>query len=148
MPTLPSPAFLLAALILAIAGFGGGCYLGYDYRGGVESERVAEAQNEALERAREDAAAAIIAMAEAGRKNGLAEAAARQARTRGVTDANIKANSACDRDAESVGLLNDAIERANGAPDHAAGVPEEVRSDAEARRWLGPIFARLGVRGD
>lgn len=148
MPTLPSPAFLLSALLLAIAGFGGGCYLGYNYRGGLEAERIAEAQDETLERAREDAAAAIIAMADAARKAGVAEEAARQARSRGIADANLKANPACNRDAESLGLLNTAIDRANGTQAAPAGVPEEVRTDAETRRWLGPIYSRLGVRGD
>lgn len=148
MPTLPSPAFLLAALLLAIAGFGGGCYLGYDYRGGLEAERIAEAQNAALEGAREESAAAIIAMAGAARQAGLDEAAARQARSKGVADANLKARPECSRDAESVGLLNDSIDRANGSAGAAPGVPEEVRSDAETGRWLGPIFTRLGIRGD
>lgn len=137
---------LLAYICAATAIFGAGAYVGYQYADGRHAAAAAEAQERALEEARSRAEADKQETIERVRREMLAKERARTARERGVSDASIKANPSCSRDAESLGLLMDAISEANGADQRTGGVSDKVPPGTKAERRVGQGASFLGIR--
>lgn len=111
---LPSPTTLLATLALAVGGFGVGGYMGYNYGRGENAAGVATLQRQHLVRAIDNSIEDRDAAIERARSNVRYREKARVVFVNGVRDAKSSAVSVCDRSAESVSLLNDAIRVANG----------------------------------
>lgn len=143
---LPTPYRLLAAVLLLFAVFCSGAYLGYQYADGRNAKATANAQERALEAARQQSAADKVATIERVRRETLAAERARSAREKGMNDAIDKASSSCSRDTESLRLLMDAIGAANGTEAGAGGVPKALPTRSGAQGWLGQGDKALGVR--
>lgn len=146
---LPSPAVLLgiivAVLLSGIIGAGAGAFAGYRWSELTHVADVAAAQVKAIDDANTAVALATErAMAQA-RKEANARLAAREVRHKGELDAITKSRPECRRDAESVGLLNNAIDSANGEGPTGSGVPAEVRPTSEAAGWLGTLRSSMGI---
>lgn len=139
---------LLAWVGLVFLAFVSGAYMGYQYADGRNAAAAAEAQELALKGAREQAEADKQSAIETARREAVAQERARAARTRGVDDASKKASASCGRDAESFGLLMEAIHSANGTETGSSGVPVKVPQRTGTEGWLRPRNSSLGVRVD
>ncbi len=128
-----NPYLILAGLLFWLASCAAAAWLGYDYRDGKVAQQVARAQAETLKQAQADAAADLQASITRVRTEAVAQARVRAAKTIGVQDATLKARPDCGRDDQSLGLLNTAIDAANGAQASAGSMPPSVRSAAETR---------------
>ena len=133
MNLLLNPYLMLAGVLFWIASCAVAAWLGYDYRDGKVAQQVARAQAETLKQAKADATADLQASITRVRAEAAAHARVRAAKTIGVQDATLKARPDCVRDAQSLGLLNAAIDATNGAPASAGGLSAPVRSTAETR---------------
>ena len=145
LPALPSPTTLLVGLALACAAFAGGVYAGKEYESGqAAKEKVTEFASafDKIEKLVESDKTLAIEQAE---KAAIAKERARSARAKGVNDAVAKAVPACDRDAVSIGLLNDAIDAANGTSP-AAGVRGAMQSATQTDGQVRSGDPGLGVR--
>lgn len=134
-------------LAITVAAWLGGAYLGYQYCDGQNAKATASAQDALIKRLGEEADADKQEAVARARREAVAAERARTAHSKGVEDAVLKARPGCDRDAESMRLLNDAIDSANGTSS-AGGVPDKVPASASASNWLGPVRKALGVRHD
>lgn len=135
LPTF-EPYKLLGAVLLLISAAAGGAYLGYQYCDGQHARAAAEAKDAALEGARVQAEADKRAAIDRVRRETLAAAKAQLAKDRGMRDANLKANPECSRDAESVSLLVDAINVANGTGTDAGSLPKALPNTGGSRGWF------------
>lgn len=117
---------LLAAILFLASLFGAGAYTGYQLAAGHYAQAAADAQEQAIEGVRQQLEIDKQAAIERVRRQTLASMRARSAVSRGVSDATLKAKPLCGRDAESMGLLNDAIAAANGTEPGARGVPQSL----------------------
>lgn len=133
MNSILNPYLILASLLFWFASCAVAAWLGYDYRDGKVAQQVSRAQAETLKQAKADADADLHASITRVRAEAIAQARGRAAKTLGVQDATLKARPDCGRDAQSLGLLNAAIDAANGAPASAGGVSASVRFSAETR---------------
>lgn len=131
-----TPYRLLIVLLLALGIFGSGTYLGYQYAAGHYAKAAAEAQNAFDQGVREQAAVDKQEAIDRVRRETLAAAKAQSAKDRGMSDANLKANPNCSRDAESISLLVDAVTVANGAGANAGSVPEAVLKPPASKWWV------------
>lgn len=145
IPTLPSPTTLLVGLALVVLAFAGGTYVGKKYESGQNAKVKAEALEDTIDKIGKLVESDKTLAVEQAAKEATAKKRARSARAKGVSDAMVKANVVCDRDAVSVGLLNDAIDAANGTSP-AAGVRGAVQSTAQADGQLRSGNPGLGVR--
>lgn len=143
---IPLPYRILIALVFALAAFGSGSYLGYQYAQGRIAQELTDVKDRALEAARHQAEVDKQETIDRIRRETVAAERARNARSKGVSDANAKANPRCDRDSSSYGLLIDAINAANGAEAGTGSVPEAVRQGADTGKRLGQGAAGLGIR--
>lgn len=130
---MPAHYRLLAAVLAAIAFFGAGSYLGYQYADGRHAEAAARAQEQAIEGARQQFEADRQQAVDRARREAVAEERARSAKSRGVSDASLKAKPGCVRDTESLSLLHDAIRAANSETDPGS-LPESVSGSAGTGR--------------
>ena len=146
LPTLPSPTTLLVGLALVVLAFAGGTYVGKEYESGQNAKEKAEALSGTIETIGKLVESDKTLAVQQAAKEATAKERARSARSKGVSDAMVKANVVCDRDAVSFGLLNDAIDAANGTPSSASSVRRAVPAAAETGERVGQGGAGLGVR--
>lgn len=141
-----NPYVLLASLVLAIGLFGSGVSIGHKWAGRAHAAAVVAAQVEAIERVNQDAATEKQRALAAAKTEADARAKASARRHKGELDAVLKANPVCDRDSDSVRLLNDAIATANGDnPRSASELPDAVRADSAPSFWQRFGNPKLGV---
>lgn len=145
IPALPSPTVLLVGLVLIGVAFTGGAYVGKEYESGQNAKVKAEALEDTIDKIGKLVESDKTLAIQQAEKEAIAKERARSARSKGVSDAMVKANVVCDRDAVSFGLLNDAIDAANGTSP-AAGVRGAVQSTAQADGQLRSGNPGLGVR--
>lgn len=139
---------LLAWVGLVFLALVSGAYVGYQYADGRNAAAAAAAQERALTEARQRAEADKQAAVETARREAVAQERARAVRTKGVDDAAKKASASCGRDAESFGLLMEALNSANGTETGSSGVPVKVPQRTGTEGWLRPRNSSLGVRVD
>lgn len=146
IPVLPSPTTILVGIVLIGVAFAGGAYVGKEYESGQNAKAKVEELSGTLttigKLVESDKSLAIQQAA----KEATAKERARAARSKGVSDAMVKANVVCDRDDVSFGLLNDAIDAANGATGSPAGVRIAVQPATQADGQVGSGDTGLGVR--
>lgn len=130
-----NPYVLLGALLSAMALFAGGYSLGKQHEADACVARQSAVTNAALADARTQSEADIAAAQVKAKAAVLADARNREAKLNGVIDALRKSRPSCGRDAESAGLLNAAIDAANGDPQAGTTerVPDGVLSPDEAK---------------
>lgn len=145
IPTLPSPTTLLVGLVLVGLAFAGGAYVGKEYESGQNAKAKVEELSGTLttigKLVESDKSTAIQQAA----KEATAKERARAARSKGVSDAMVKANVVCDRDDVSFGLLNDAIDAANGTSP-AASLRGSMQSATQTDGQVGSGGTGVGVR--
>lgn len=134
-------------LAITIAAGLGGAYLGYQYCDGQNAKATASAQDALIARLGKEALTDKQEAVARARREAVAAERARAAHGRGVEDAILKAKPGCDRDDESLRLLTDAINEANGTGG-AGGMPDKVPAGTGTSNWLGPVRKALGVRHD
>lgn len=110
-----NPWPIIAGLLFWLASVAGAAWLGYDYKAGKVAQEIAKAQADTLQQAIAAAETDKEAAVERAEKEATARATAAAAKSKGQTDANLKANANCSRDADSMRLLSEAIDTANGA---------------------------------
>jgi hypothetical protein len=142
-----NPYILLAMLALALGSFGGGVSVGYKWEKNAHLAAVAAAQNAAIEAANREAAAEKLRALAAAKAEADARLAATTIRLKGQLDAARKANPLCNRDADSLGLLNESIAAANGDAPAASPVPDPVRPDAKTFDWFRSGRETMGISG-
>jgi hypothetical protein len=121
-----NPYALLAALLAFLAvGFGGYRY-GYSRAEDAVAARVATAQEQAIAAANRDVEAATSRAVESAKAEAAARLSATKRRIEGERDAAIKARPECGRDAESMGLLQRALDSANGSPTATSSLSDHV----------------------
>ena len=146
LPTLPSPTTLLVGLVLIGLSFAGGAYVGKEYEAGENAKEKVNEFTSAFDKIEKLVESDKTLAIEQAEKAAIAKERARTARAKGVNDAVAKAVPACDRDAVSVGLLNDAIDAANGAPGSPSSVRGTVPTATQTSGRDGQSSAGLGVR--
>ena len=128
---LPSPTTALVGLVLTGLAFAGGTYVGKEYESGQNAKVKVETLNATIDKIGKVVESDKLLAIQQAEKAAIAKERAISARRKGVNDAMAKANVVCDRDAVSFGLLNDAIDAANGASP-AAGVRDSMRTAPQA----------------
>lgn len=144
---MPSPTVLLVCLTLGLGLFGSGVSIGVKWERNDTLARIAVAQDTAIKAANAAVAAETERAVAREKAAATARAKAREVRHQGELDAAKKSRPECARDSDSMGLLNNAIDDANGVAAGAAGMRAPVRSVGEASGWLGAITEKLGVPG-
>ena len=144
--TIPSPTTLLVGLVLVALSFAGGAYVGKEYEQGEAAKQKVTEFTSAFDKIEKLVESDKTLAVEQAEKAAIAKERARSARAKGVNDAVTKAVPACDRDAVSVGLLNDAIDAANGTQSPASSVRGAVPAPAQTGERNGQGGAGLGVR--
>ena len=127
---------IIGIAIAILLAFGCGAYLGYQYCDGHVAKAYAEAQDAAITRFSEQADADKQDAIDRAQREAVAEERARTAKSKGVSDASIKAKPSCSRDAESYGLLVDAIAAANGTKESTGGLPKAVPDSSDSKGWF------------
>ena len=108
-------------ILILVAAFGLGAYVGWDYRDSKVAQEVAKAQGAAIEAHNEDAAIDMAAAREAGERDALAKtrfATARSNANEAIRAAPLAAT--CNWDKPSFDGLLVAIKEANGDSKSAA----------------------------
>lgn len=136
LPTLPSSTTLVVGLVLVGLAFAGGAYVGKEYESGQNAKEKVETLSGTLDKIGKLVESDKQLAVDQAAKEATAKERARSARAKGVSDAVVKANTACDRDDVSVGLLNDAINAANGAsaaPSVRGSMQPATQADGQVR---------------
>lgn len=110
---MPSANTLLSGLVAILIAAGGGFITGREWQRGRTAEQIVVQQAETIEQAQQTVAADAALASRRVERNAAAETAARNVLSQGVSDANLKARPDCRRDADSLGLLVDAVAVAN-----------------------------------
>jgi len=142
---MPNPYAIIAGIVFAISLFFAGVSVGYKYEAGANARALAVAQDTAIKAANLAAAAETERSVSAAKAEAASRLASNNAKHKGELDALKKSRAACARDAESMGLLNDAIDVANGVATTPAVVPVTVRPVDQALGRLGTLVEKLGV---
>lgn len=101
-------------LLLACGAFGAGYISGSVHtKNAIEAEQL-QVANANLEKLRSEFEAQTRIATEQAVKDAVAKEKSRQATSRGIIDAQTKTNPACNLGGITTGLLNDAINAANG----------------------------------
>ncbi len=145
MPSILNPYVLLFVLVGALGLFGSGVSIGVKWEKRSTVAAVIAAQTAAIEQANRDAEIEKQRAVSAAKKESDARLATRTARLKGEIDAAKKSRPECSRDAESLGLLNDAIDSANGEAHPGAKLLDEVRPADAPRGWIGKLSEKLGI---
>lgn len=145
---VPLPYKILGFVLLLAATFAGGAYLGYQYCDGQQAQAVADATQQTLDRARQQAETDKQEAVDRAKREAMAAERARSAKSRGLSDASEKATTTCVRDAVSYRLLVDAIGAANGTALPARGVSEGLPGITHPKGRVRPGDQVLGVRND
>jgi hypothetical protein len=140
-----SPTGLLVMLLAALGLFGSGVSIGYKWSERAHGAALAAVQVKAIDDANSAVELAIKRTVAAAKKESDARLAARTARLKGEMDAVKKSRPECARDAESLGLLNSAIDSANGEASAGAKLPDDVRPPDTPGGWLGTVREKLGI---
>jgi len=143
---MPSPTVLLVCLALGLGLFGSGVSIGVKWERNDTLARIAVAQDTAIKAANAAVAAETERAVAREKAAATARAKAREIRFQGELDAAKKSRPECARDAVSMGLLNSAIDDANGGASTPGGMRAPVRSVGEASGWLGAITEKLGIQ--
>ena len=146
LPVLPSPTTILVGLVLIGLAFAGGAYVGKEYESGQNAKAKVETLSSTIETIGKLVESDKTLAVQQAAKEATAKERARSARSKGVSDAMVKANVVCDRDVVSFGLLNDAIDAANGTTGSPAGVRSAVQPTTQADGQVGSGDTGLGVR--
>lgn len=144
---MPSPTVLLICLALGLGLFGSGVSIGVKWERNDTLARIAVAQDTAIKAANAAVAAETERAVAREKAAATARAKAREIRHQGDLDAAKKSRPECSRDATSMGLLNSAIDAANGGAHTGTGMRETMRPAGETAGWLGAIVEKLGVSG-
>ena len=142
-----NPYVLLAGLVFALGLFGSGVSVGVKWERRDALANLHAVQVKAIDDANTAVDLAIQRTLAAAKKETAARLAAREVRHKGELDAVKKSRIECARDAESMGLLNDAIRAANGEASAADKLPDAVRPADGPGGWLGTVGAKLGISG-
>lgn len=145
MPSILHPYVLLGLLIGALGMFGSGVSVGYKWSQRAHVAAVAAAQVKAIDDANTAVDLAIQRTLSAAKKEADARLASRTAKLKGEIDAAKKSRPECARDAESVSLLNSAIDSANGKEDAPVKLPDPVRTPASTLDWFRIGHPALGI---
>lgn len=145
IPALPSPTTILVGLVLIGLAFAGGAYVGKEYESGQNAKAKVETLNDTIDKIGKLVESDKTLAVQQAEKEAIAKERARSARSKGVSDAMVKANVVCDRDSVSLGLLNDAIDAANGTSP-AAGVRGSMQSATQTDGQVRSGDPGLGVR--
>ena len=147
IPALPSPTTLLIGLALVALAFAGGAYVGKEYESGQNAKAKVEELSGTIETIGKLVESDKTLAVQQAAKEATAKERARSARSKGVNDAMVKSNVACDRDDVSLGLLNDAVDAANGTAGSPAGVrvavPTAAKTDGQIRQGDTGVGVRL-----
>ena len=142
-----NPYILLLVLAGAIGLFGSGVSVGYKWSERAHGAALAAVQVKAIDDANTAVTIAIERTVASAKKETAARLAAREIRHKGELDAAKKSRPECARDAESIGLLNDAINDANRETPAPGKLPDEVRPADAPGGWLGAVGEKLGISG-
>lgn len=145
---VPLPYKILGFALLLAATFAGGTYLGYQYCDGQQAQAVADATQQALDGARQQAETDKQEAVDRAKRETVAAERARSAKSRGLSDASEKATSVCVRDAVSYRLLVDAIDAANGTQTPTRSLSEGLPGITHPKGRVGSGDKVLGVRND
>ena len=121
-----NPYALLAALLAVIAVAFGSYRYGYNRAEDAIAARVAAAQVAAIESANAATEAATARAVAQAKAEAAARLSAATVRLKGERDAALKARPECQRDADSMGLLLDAIGNANGLAPTSDTMPDSM----------------------
>lgn len=123
------PIILLVALLALLGtGFGGYRY-GKHVCQGEQATAVAAAQKQAIDAANADVEAATKRAVEQAKMEAAQRLRATTIRLKGERDAALKARPECVRDAGSMGLLQSAIDSANGQSTTSGTMPDSVHAN-------------------
>jgi len=148
MPSIFNPYVMLGALLLLLSMFGTGVSIGYKWSERKHVAAFSAAQDKAIADANIAVELAIQRTLASTKKETAARLAAREARHKGELDAAKKSRPECARDDVSMGLLNNAINSANGEEKPTSKLPDEVRPATETGGWIGTFGEKLGIRPD
>ena len=140
-----NPYLIIALLVGAIGLFASGASVGYKYAEGKHGAALAAAQNTAIAAANFAAEAEIVRTVASAKAEADARIKASAIRNQGELDAMSKSRPQCSRDTVSMGLLNDAIDSANGQSRTPSVVLNPVRPPVLSGGWLGAVSPKLGV---
>ena len=146
MPT--NPMVLPALLVAALGLFGSGFWAGSKWERGDQAIKVVDAAVTTVDAANTDVEAETGRTVVAAKTEAEARLTARNIRLKGELDALKKSRPECSRDADSIRLLNDAIETANGKAPSAPVLPESMRPVAFPAQRVGAGDQELGIPGD
>lgn len=107
---MTNPYAILVVVLFWLVSCVGAGWLGYDYRGGKAAIQQVEAVNDALSKARAQAATDLAAAVSRAATEAISVERARKAKAAGVRDAVVSARADCARSDESMRLLNMAID--------------------------------------
>jgi hypothetical protein len=148
MPSIFNPYVLLFFLVGALGLFGSGVSIGVKWERRDSLALRDAAQVKAIADANSAVEAAIQRTVAAAKREADARLASRTARLKGEIDAAKKSRPECSRDAESLGLLNDAIRSANGETSASGKLPDTVRPADGPGRWFGIGRSPVGISND
>ena len=142
-----NPYTLLFALAMAIGLFGSGVSVGYRWSERSHAAALAAVQNAAIEGANRATEVEVERVRTAAEAEAKARLAFNNRKHKGELDAAKKSRPVCARDVESMGLLNDAIDSANGDTAAPGILLEPVSANGKAGGWLGVFGTKLGISG-
>jgi hypothetical protein len=143
-----NPTVLLFGLVFALGLFGTGVSIGVKWERRDALANLHAVQVKAIDDANAAVDLAVERTLSAAKKETAARLAAREIRHKGELDAARKSRPECARDAESFGLLNDAIRSANAEASTTGKLPDEVRPATGSGGWLGTVREAMGIRND
>ncbi len=129
MSFVPSPIVLLGSLIAALAVFLSGFAIGVRWEKGKQAADVVAVQEQVIDNANISVESETKRSVAAGKKEAEARIHFDGIRRKGEIDALAKANTNCNRDSVSLGLLSDAIKSANGTEATTNKLSEPVHTD-------------------
>ena len=143
-----NPTVLLFGLVFALGLFGTGVSIGVKWERRDALANLNAVQIKAIDDANTAVGLAVERTLASAKKETAAKLAYRERRHKGELDAAKKSRPECARDAESIGLLNDAIRTANGEAPPGTKLPDEVRPATGSGGWLGTVREAMGIRND
>ena len=126
---LGNPYVILAAVIGLVIALVGADRFGYNRAQDACAARVATAQEQAIATANRDTAAATARAVESAKVEAAARLSATTIRLKGERDAAIKARPECARDADSLRMLQSAIDLANHQSTTSNSLPDSVHAN-------------------
>lgn len=142
---MANPYLLLAGVLFALGLFGTGISIGVKWERNDTLAKLAVAQDTAIKAANAAVEAEIKRSVAAAKAEADARIKAGQIRSRGEIDALKKSRAACARDTDSMGLLHESIDNANGSTPTASIVRVPVRFDATSFGRVGTFAEKLGI---